>query len=255
MTAIATATGAVQERYTYSAYGQPVMLSAAFVPLTAPSGLPTSAFDWESLYCGYRYEAKTGLFHIRHRVYHPGVGVWLQRDPLGISSGINLYAYCDLRPLQLTDSHGLLSAAVGGGISLGNLGGIPIGNLLSLCLRVPHCAAGLALVSAGLLTYYLLTTLRFASACSITYVAADVTARCTFNLAWCLWGREPANNPGAGWSQNAPCMDCMRECISAGGIWSFGRCPLGNHGPRWRGPDDSVLPPGWEWVDGMPVRA
>jgi RHS repeat-associated protein len=33
-------------------------------------------------YCGYYFDNETGLYHVRHRVYHATLGRWLQRDPI-----------------------------------------------------------------------------------------------------------------------------------------------------------------------------
>jgi len=85
LVAIANTGGDIQERYAYSAYGVPVFLDAAFEP-TSP------AFDWETLYCSYRYESATGVFHVRHRVLHPELGNWVQRDPSGYAGGMALNA-------------------------------------------------------------------------------------------------------------------------------------------------------------------
>ncbi|MBL8812383.1 MAG: glycosyltransferase, partial [Planctomycetaceae bacterium] len=74
VTALVDAVGDAQERYAYSAYGIPLFLTPTFGIRTA------SSFGWETLYCGYRYENTTGLFHVRNRVYHPMLGSWLQRD-------------------------------------------------------------------------------------------------------------------------------------------------------------------------------
>jgi hypothetical protein len=54
--------GAVDERYAYSAYGAARFLTPSFTPV----GTGTSAFDWETLYAGYRYEPATELFHVRN---------------------------------------------------------------------------------------------------------------------------------------------------------------------------------------------
>jgi RHS repeat-associated protein len=91
---------AVQERYAYSAYGTPVWLSSTFVPQTA-------AFDWETLYCGYRYESTAGLLHVRNRTCISIIGLWLQRDPIGYDAGTNLYQYTLSAPLTFVDPFGL----------------------------------------------------------------------------------------------------------------------------------------------------
>ena len=42
------------------------------------------ASDWgnELLYCGYRRDVETGLYHVRHRYYHPTMGRWVSPEPL-----------------------------------------------------------------------------------------------------------------------------------------------------------------------------
>ena len=97
--------GTVDERYAYSAYGEPAFLNSSFTP----TGSGTSARDWETLYAGYRHEPATGLFHVRNRAYAPGLGVWLQRDPVADPHAPSLYAYGNGRPLVTTDQFGLQS--------------------------------------------------------------------------------------------------------------------------------------------------
>jgi hypothetical protein len=75
--------GAIQERYTYSAYGTPAYLSSAFVAEDA------SGFDWEILYGGYLYANEYGLYSVRNRVYSPRLGVWLQVTVHGSEVGLS----------------------------------------------------------------------------------------------------------------------------------------------------------------------
>ena len=104
VTSLISPAGAVQERYRYAAYGQPTFLSAAFVPL-APN---VSAFDWETLYCGYRYDRSTGLYQVRYRYLHPGLGCWLTRDPIRYRAGdLSLLRYVLSSPLRFIDPLGL----------------------------------------------------------------------------------------------------------------------------------------------------
>jgi RHS repeat-associated protein len=60
------------------------------------------------LYCGYRLDAETGLYHVRHRTYHPTLGRWNQRDPIGYEGGPSLYAYVGSQPLSTQDPSGLI---------------------------------------------------------------------------------------------------------------------------------------------------
>ena len=101
--ALVNTSGTVQERFAYSAYGAPEFLNAGFVPQIS------SASYWNTLYAGYRWEEATELFYVRNRVYHSGLGTWLQRDPLGLSAGVNLYAYAGNRSIETVDPSGLLS--------------------------------------------------------------------------------------------------------------------------------------------------
>jgi RHS repeat-associated protein len=107
MIALANTTGDVQERYAYSAYGMPSILTPAFAPRAS------SLFAWETLYAGYRWDSATGLFQVRERLYAALLGTWLSRDPLAISSGPSLYQYVDCRPTLALDPLGLESLEKG----------------------------------------------------------------------------------------------------------------------------------------------
>ena len=102
LTAIADVTGTVQERYCYDAYGTPTFLTPLF------GFLSNSAYAWDVLYASYRWEVETGLYCVRERMYVATLGSWLQRDPLGLAAGINLYQYAGGNPLSFTDPSGSL---------------------------------------------------------------------------------------------------------------------------------------------------
>ncbi|MBX3444951.1 MAG: RHS repeat-associated core domain-containing protein [Planctomyces sp.] len=99
VTSIASASGVIQERYAYAAYGEPRFLTSGFGALTA------SARSWDVLYAGYRRDAVSGLYGVRRRYFHPLIGEWLSRDP--IAGMRNLYEYVDSQPLGMTDPWGL----------------------------------------------------------------------------------------------------------------------------------------------------
>jgi RHS repeat-associated protein len=61
------------------------------------------------LYAGYWWDDAIGLYHVRHRVYRPEWGRWLQRDPLGYAPGWNLYQYVNGTPWSAVDPMGLES--------------------------------------------------------------------------------------------------------------------------------------------------
>jgi RHS repeat-associated protein len=65
------------------------------------------------IYAGYWWDEAIGLYHVRHRVYRPEWGRWLQRDPLGYAPGWNLYQYVNGMPWGSVDPMGLDAHGVG----------------------------------------------------------------------------------------------------------------------------------------------
>jgi RHS repeat-associated protein len=84
---------AFQARYTAATVGSPPTLAEQL------GNLP--------LYAGYWWDDAVGLYHVRHRVYRPEWGRWLQRDPLGYAPGWNLYQYVNGMPWASVDPMGL----------------------------------------------------------------------------------------------------------------------------------------------------
>ncbi|HEY0984945.1 RHS repeat domain-containing protein [Schlesneria sp.] len=101
MSAITTAGALVGERFAYNPYGRTLFMSSAYVTRSI------SAFTWETTFCGYRYDSGAQLFSVRFRAYHAVLGSWLQRDPLGLKAGSNLYRYVRNSPFSQTDPLGL----------------------------------------------------------------------------------------------------------------------------------------------------
>jgi len=79
LTAIADVTGAIQERYRYTAYGLPTVLTPTFAVRGA------SSFSWETLFGGYRWDAETSTCHARNRWLNNPFGCWLSRDPASLT--------------------------------------------------------------------------------------------------------------------------------------------------------------------------
>ncbi|MBM4018706.1 MAG: RHS repeat-associated core domain-containing protein [Planctomycetes bacterium] len=94
--------GEVVERVVYDPYGKPKFYDASWA-----NPADSSAYANEILYCGYRFDPETGLYHVRHRHYHPTLGRWLQRDPAGHGAGINLSEYVSGFPIGYRDPGGL----------------------------------------------------------------------------------------------------------------------------------------------------
>ena len=99
--AIADTSAAVLERYAYTPYGVVQFLNASFAPISE------SAYGWDTLYCGYWYDAALGLYAVRSRVLLPPLGCWLSRDRLQTQSETNLYLICSASPLSFTDPSGM----------------------------------------------------------------------------------------------------------------------------------------------------
>jgi RHS repeat-associated protein len=99
ITAITNSTGAISERYAYTAYGQPTILDAS------GSILSTSSISNRYTYTGREWDATLGLYHFRARWMSPSAGRFLGRDPIGYVDGNNFYM--QYFGLAETDPNGL----------------------------------------------------------------------------------------------------------------------------------------------------
>jgi RHS repeat-associated protein len=84
--------------YTYGAYGEPS--------------------SWSSAGSRYRYTGQimlpeAAVFHYKARVYDPALGRFLQTDPVGYKSDVNLYAYVNGDPVDHQDPTGLTCSGKG----------------------------------------------------------------------------------------------------------------------------------------------
>ncbi len=109
VTALVNASGAVVERYNYDPYGNMFIYDATWTTRS------TSSYANEILFCGYRKDPDTLLYHVRHRDYHPTLGRWLERDPVGYAGGMNLYQNVSSKPVNRSDWLGLRDGVEGVG--------------------------------------------------------------------------------------------------------------------------------------------
>jgi RHS repeat-associated protein len=111
VTTITSSSGAVQERYTYDVYGTPTITTSTGVIVSS------SAVGNRFLFTGREYLAEIGLYDYRNRVYSPGLGRFLQTDPIRFDAGdINIYRYVGNNPVNWRDPSGEFWNA-GGGIA------------------------------------------------------------------------------------------------------------------------------------------
>jgi len=91
------------EKYTYDAFGKPRIVGWNGDVRTI------SLYGNRFLFTGREYLYTLGLYDYRHRLYHPGLGRFIQTDPVGFGGDpMNLYRYCSGNPILHGDPTGLL---------------------------------------------------------------------------------------------------------------------------------------------------
>ena len=105
-TALVNTSGTIQERYTYTPFGQ-----VTFRDSTG-STLSNSAKDWVFLHQGGEKIA-AGDYEFRNRVHSPTLGRWLSNDPLGFEAGDqNWYRAIGNNPGNGMDPSGLVEIEI-----------------------------------------------------------------------------------------------------------------------------------------------
>lgn len=95
--------GDIMERYEYDGYGTPKFFDGAYTPI------PSSAIENNYLFTGREFDPESFLYNLKSRHYHPQLGRFVQRDPLGFDEGLNLYQYVESNPTSWIDPEGLSS--------------------------------------------------------------------------------------------------------------------------------------------------
>ena len=93
-------TNKLVQRYEYDAYGNRIFVL-------------DPAFKQPYSYTGREWDEESGLYYYRARYYDPGVGRFIQKDPIGLAGGMNLYSYVGGNPVKYIDPLGLWTAQAG----------------------------------------------------------------------------------------------------------------------------------------------
>jgi RHS repeat-associated protein len=74
----------------------------------------TSVCDWNFLFHAEFLDSDSGLYNYGYRYYHPELGRWLSRDPIGERGGLNLYGFVGNVGVNFIDILGLATVVVNG---------------------------------------------------------------------------------------------------------------------------------------------
>lgn len=162
VTEISSDTGVLLERYEYDIYGQVTIYNATDTPIAE------SALGNPYLFTGRRLDGESGNYEYRNRIYSPGLGRFLQTDPLGTADSYTRYAYTGNNPTNFVDPMGLKGKSKGapGGVKTikpvhnpeilpevlnlpGNPGGNDVGAFTLLTFRALDNLNGTTLIARG----------------------------------------------------------------------------------------------------------
>ncbi len=89
--------GTTAAAYEYSAFGETIRAHVQDMVIA----------DQPLRYSTKYHDLETGLVYFGRRYYHPGLGRWLSRDPIGERGGFNIYGFVRSNPMQFVDPLGL----------------------------------------------------------------------------------------------------------------------------------------------------
>ena len=101
--ALTNGQGDVVERYEYDPYGKLTIYDAN------DSVLGLSVVNNIYYFTGREYDFETGLYHYRARSLHPGLGRFMQHDPLLYVDAMGLYHYVGNMPTGMVDPKGTIA--------------------------------------------------------------------------------------------------------------------------------------------------
>jgi RHS repeat-associated protein len=121
--------GNLLEAYEYDPYGRRIVITDgpdpdSIVNFTSDDIRGTaSPLHVKHAFTGQIYDEESGLYYYKERYFHPGLGRFINRDPIGrvlpylqilnINEGSNLYQYVRSNPYSYSDPYGLSSCKCG----------------------------------------------------------------------------------------------------------------------------------------------
>jgi len=131
--ALADSDGEMRTRYLYGPYGEPVVMGRT----------STNAQQFTG-----RESDETGLMYYRARYYHPRLARFISEDPIGLSGGINAYAYAQGNPVSFIDPYGLDVTVnrYAGALGFGHVG-VGVGSPVTEGFYPADSASGAAIVA------------------------------------------------------------------------------------------------------------
>uniref|UniRef100_UPI004056DD9B RHS repeat-associated core domain-containing protein n=1 Tax=Candidatus Electronema sp. TaxID=2698783 RepID=UPI004056DD9B len=152
--------GTLAAGYAYDAFGNLLTKTGT---LEQPFRFSTKAFD-----------DQTGLAYYGYRFYSPGMGRWINRDPIGEAGGGNLYGFVGNDPVNWIDPYGefgLLGAVLGGGVDLALQLASNGGRIECVKWGQVAISAGLGAIGGGLTNGLIKGAFRFKNVGSNTWSA------------------------------------------------------------------------------------